>query len=142
MDLATVAQQCADSFTDVSKQTTIELELDSACVLGNRTLFIELLNNLIDNALKYSASKSNVLIETYTDDQLAILQVTDSGPGIPAELRQLVTERFFRASENTTGSGLGLAIVKEVVLVHHGEMQILTGKDGSGTRIRCTFPQA
>ena len=142
LDLATVAQQCADSFTDVSKQTTIELELDSACVLGNRTLFIELLNNLIDNALKYSASKSNVLIETYTDDQLAILQVTDSGPGIPAELRQLVTERFFRASENTTGSGLGLAIVKEVVLVHHGEMQILTGKDGSGTRIRCTFPQA
>ena len=142
MDLATVAQQCADSFTDVSKQATIELELDSACVLGNRTLFIELLNNLIDNALKYSASKSNVLIETYTDDQLAILQVTDSGPGIPAELRQLVTERFFRASENTTGSGLGLAIVKEVVLVHHGEMQILTGKDGSGTRIRCTFPQA
>ena len=111
-------------------------------MLGNRTLFIELLNNLIDNALKYSASKSNVLIETYTDDQLAILQVTDSGPGIPAELRQLVTERFFRASENTTGSGLGLAIVKEVVLVHHGEMQILTGKDGSGTRIRCTFPQA
>lgn len=142
LDLAVVAKQCANTFVDVSQQKMIELDLSPTWVLGNKTLFIELLNNLIDNALKYSESKSNVLIETFTDGQYAILQVTDSGPGIPEELRQLVTERFYRASDNTTGSGLGLAIVKEVVLVHHGIMKIMSGKNGSGTLIRCSFPLA
>ena len=140
LDLAEIAQECANSFKELSQQKHIELELKTAFVFGNKILFIELLNNIIDNALKYSELELNVLIETFTDEQCSILQVTDSGPGIPEELRQLVTERFFRASKDTTGSGLGLAIVKEVVLVHHGEMKILSGKEGKGTLIRCSFP--
>ena len=140
LNLAEIAQQCANSFTEISQQKHIELELKTAFVFGNKTLFVELLNNIIDNALKYSELEFNVLIETLTDGECSILQVTDSGPGIPEELRQLVTERFFRASKDTTGSGLGLAIVKEVVLVHHGEMKILAGKEGIGTLIRCSFP--
>lgn len=140
LDLAEVAQECANSFKELSQRKHIELELKRAFVVGNKTLFMELLNNIIDNALKYSELELNVLIETFTDGQCSILQVTDSGPGIPEELRQLVTERFFRASKDTTGSGLGLAIVKEVVLVHHGEMKILAGKEGIGTLIRCSFP--
>jgi two-component system sensor histidine kinase TctE len=140
LDLAEVAQECANSFKELSQRKHIELELKSAFVFGNKTLFVELLNNIIDNALKYSELEFNVLIETFIDGESSILQVTDSGPGIPEELRQLVTERFFRASKDTTGSGLGLAIVKEVVLVHHGEMKILAGKEGIGTLIRCSFP--
>ena len=140
LDLAEIAQECANSFKELSQQKHIELELKTAFVFGNKILFIELLNNIIDNALKYSELELSVLIETFTDEQCSILQVTDSGPGIPEELRQLVTERFFRASKDTTGSGLGLAIVKEVVLVHHGEMKILSGKEGKGTLIRCSFP--
>jgi two-component system sensor histidine kinase TctE len=134
------AQECANSFKELSQQKHIELKLKTAFVFGNKTLFIELLNNIIDNALKYSELEFNVLIETFTHSECSILQVTDSGPRIPEELRQLVTERFFRASNDTTGSGLGLAIVKEVVLVHHGEMKILSGKEGKGTLIRCSFP--
>ena len=140
LDLAEIAQECANSFKELSQQKHIELELKTAFVFGNKILFIELLNNIIDNALKYSELELSVLIETFTDEQCSILQVTDSGPGIPEELRQLVTERFFRASKDTTGSGLGLAIVKEVVLVHHGKMKILSGKEGKGTLIRCSFP--
>ena len=140
LDLAEIAQECANSFKELSQQKHIELELKTAFVFGNKILFIELLNNIIDNALKYSELELSVLIETFTDEQCSILQVTDSGPGIPEELRQLVTERFFRASKDTTGSGLGLAIVKEVVLVHHGKMKILSGKEGKGTLIRCAFP--
>jgi two-component system sensor histidine kinase TctE len=140
LDLAEIAQECANSFKELSQRKHIELELKTAFVFGNKTLFVELLNNIIDNALKYSELEFNVLIETFIDGECSILQVTDSGPGIPEELRQLVTERFFRANKDTTGSGLGLAIVKEVVLVHHGEMQILAGKEGIGTLIRCSFP--
>lgn len=142
LNLAEIAQQCANSFTDLPARKFIKLENETAFVFGNKTLFVELLNNIIDNALKYSELETNVLIETFNEGEMSILQVTDSGPGIPEELRQLVTERFFRASNDTNGSGLGLAIVKEVVLVHHGEMQILTGKEGKGTLIRCIFPRA
>lgn len=140
LDLADIAQDCANAFKELAQRKHVTLELNEAFVFGNRILFIELLNNIIDNALKYSEIEFKILVETFVDKGRSVLQVTDNGPGIPEDLRQLVTERFFRASSDTTGSGLGLAIVKEIVLVHHGEMEILGGKEGIGTRIRCSFP--
>jgi len=139
-NLAVIVQECVNAFKELAQRKHFELELEEAFVFGNRILFIELLNNIIDNALKYSDFELSILVETFVDEGRSVLQITDNGPGIPEELRQLVTERFFRASNDTTGSGLGLAIVKEVVLVHHGEMQILGGKEGVGTCIRCSFP--
>ncbi|HSG63253.1 MAG TPA: HAMP domain-containing sensor histidine kinase, partial [Pseudomonadales bacterium] len=79
-------------------------------------------------------------VTTRTELDHAIIEVKDQGPGIPEGIRQLVTERFFRAHHDQDGSGLGLAIVKEITLAHHGKMMITDGDNGKGTCISCRFP--
>ena len=131
---------CVIDLNELNKITEIECKLDDAIIMANNTLITEVINNLIENALKYGGEDNNILVETFIDHDKAVLQVSDQGPGIPPELRQLVTERFYRGTNEESGSGLGLAIVKEVMLVHHGSVEIDAVDNLKGTKIRCTFP--
>ena len=100
----------------------------------------ELLNNLVDNALRYTRSGGTVTVRSGTDDGgRPYLSVEDNGVGIPEDARSKVFERFYRI-EGTPGdgSGLGLAIVKEVADRHNGFLTVQSGAT-SGTRIVVTF---
>ena len=75
------------------------------------------------------------------------MRVEDSGPGIPADLRERVFDKFFRAtrdgdvrSRQPTGTGMGLAIAKGIVEAHYGKIWIEPGRDGKGTRVLFTLP--
>ena len=96
-------------------------------MLGQPTLVRELVRNLVDNALQYTPAGGTVTARV-TDDpfgQVVVLQVEDTGPGIPEAERALVLQPFYRAlGTNVDGSGLGLAIVNEIVLQHGAEMTI------------------
>lgn len=113
-------------------------------VIGNEILLAELLNNLVDNALRYTSSGGHITVRIYTTADHAALEVEDSGPGIPPEERERVFDRFYRVlGTQTEGSGLGLPIVREIAQKHHAEVKIREATahaDQPGTCIQVLFP--
>ena len=111
---------------------------------GDRNRLIEVFNNLIDNAVKYSEKNTKINLLAKDDDKNINVVIKDEGIGIPREHIPKITERFFRVnpekSKEAGGTGLGLAIVKHIVNQHRGEMQI-TSEEGKGTEISLTFPK-
>ena len=102
----------------------------------------ELVDNLIDNALRYTPTGGSVTVNTGCDRGIPYLSVEDTGPGIPANERSNVLERFYRvAGTPGQGSGLGLAIVQEVVDRHGGTLEINDRSDSRGTCVRVSFPR-
>jgi two-component system sensor histidine kinase TctE len=81
---------------------------------------------LIDNAVQYAGAHSQITVRVNADSlsSQAVLQVSDTGPGLTAAEREVVFERFVRASEMGQGCGLGLAIVKDIVERHHGSVEL------------------
>jgi two-component system sensor histidine kinase TctE len=124
----------------IARNIDIGFVLENAVVSGNPLLMTELLNNLIDNAVRYTPTGGAVTVRSGLDAGDAYLSVEDNGAGIPEEARSKVFERFYRI-EGTTGdgSGLGLAIVKEVVDRHHGVLSVQSA-GGSGVKIVARFP--
>ena len=96
-------------------------------VMGQPTLVRELVRNLVDNALQYTPAGGTVTARVVGDPfgQVVVLQVEDTGPGIPEAERALVLQPFYRSlGTNVDGSGLGLAIVSEIVAQHGATMTI------------------
>jgi signal transduction histidine kinase len=99
------------------------------------------LDNLIENAIKYTPAGTEITVEATLANGQPALAVFDNGPGIPPEDRERAFERFYRGStgkRSGPGSGLGLAIVDELVRRWGGDVRIA---DGDGTKIRATFPR-
>ena len=96
-------------------------------VSGNALLLRELIRNLVDNALQYTPAGGTVTVRIVDDPfgQVVVLQVEDSGPGIPAPERERVFQPFYRAlGTEVDGSGLGLAIVREIAVQHGAQIQL------------------
>jgi two-component system, OmpR family, sensor histidine kinase TctE len=113
--------------------------LDEAPLVADRVALREMLRNLIDNALRYSAG--TVDVSARLADAVITLGVDDRGPGIAAEERPLVVQRFKRGrgAEAAVGSGLGLAIVTRVVNAHGGKLE-LGDRPGGGLAVRVQLP--
>ncbi len=94
----------------------------------NATLIEQALVNLIDNAIKYSSTGSQIQVRCTQADTRTCIEVEDNGPGIPGEDVPRIFERFYRVdktrSRDMGGTGLGLAIVKHIVLAHGGEVHV------------------
>jgi two-component system, OmpR family, sensor histidine kinase TctE len=124
----------------------------SSCVVGQAVLLREMVANLVDNALQYTPRGGTVTVRLLPDPfgQVVVVQVEDSGPGIPAAERELVFQPFYRAlGTPVDGSGLGLAIVAEIAQQHGVTIglddarpagQIPEG-EGPGVRFTLRFPQ-
>lgn len=119
-------------------------------ILGVPMMLRELLNNLIDNALRFTPAGTEppgtVTVRVRTTPDAVVLEVEDSGPGIPDAERHRVFDRFYRVlGTNVDGSGLGLAIVREIVSQHDALVRIgpnphvSAGAAGPGTRISVEF---
>ncbi|TDQ05581.1 sensor histidine kinase [Labedaea rhizosphaerae] len=112
-------------------------------VLGDRTLLVTALSNLLDNAIAYSSPGSPVSVSRRLAGGYAEIAVTDRGIGIAPEEQQRVFERFYRVdkarSRATGGTGLGLAIVKHVAANHGGEVK-LWSKPGTGSTFTLRVP--
>ncbi|HQR53603.1 MAG TPA: ATP-binding protein [Burkholderiales bacterium] len=102
-----------------------------------------LLGNLLDNAIRYTPAGGQVDIGVAFGRGGAVLEVVDTGPGIPPEERGRVFDRFYRrAGTEGTGSGLGLAIVKRLAERHGAIIELAEGASGCGLRVRLRFPAA
>lgn len=123
---------------------TLEVESDPDAVLeAEPTLLRRAVENLLENALKHGREGPIVLAARAEPDAVAI-EVSDAGPGIPAEDRPRIFERFYRVEKGraraTGGTGLGLAIVKHVAEVHGGAVSV-DSRPGKGARFRLVLPR-
>lgn len=122
VDLATLLRDVTELYEPLAEDRELDLvvRLDRpAAIGGDRNLLFQALANLVDNAIKFSPPHGQVIVRLGGDEQVT-LSVSDSGPGIPVDAREKVTERFFRleASRSTPGSGLGLSLVAAVARLH------------------------
>jgi two-component system sensor histidine kinase TctE len=107
---------------------------------GTPLLLREMINNLVDNALKYTPAGGRVTVRVRGGAE-AILEVEDTGTGIDAEERKLVFERFYRVlGTGADGSGLGLPIVREIAELHRGSVRLEANPQGQGTVAVVTLP--
>ena len=119
---------------------TITSNQDDCFVQGNGALLQSLLRNIVDNAIRYSPLNGQVKIECLKEQDKVIIQISDSGPGIPLELRERVTERFYRVTgSGQQGSGLGLSIVDKIAQLHSAQWQLLDS-DLGGLCVHFEFP--
>ena len=140
VDLDDLIREAATSFE--SETVSIDIsDVEPVQVLGQPALLEQVVSNLLDNAGRYAESRIDVSL--HANGSRAVLAVDDNGPGIPAELRTDVLERFVRVDESrergTGGAGLGLAIVSEIVRIHDGEVEVNESPTG-GARVRVLLP--
>jgi two-component system sensor histidine kinase TctE len=101
----------------------------------------DLIDNLVDNAVRYSPSQSTVTVSCREQEAMTLLTVEDSGPGIAPEHRELIFDRFYRANDKISGSGLGLAIVRDIAQDHGGTISLASGANECGTVFTVRFPR-
>lgn len=146
MNLYSLAAEIIAQLAPTALEKDIEIELigneDTCVVKANVTALSILLRNLTDNAIRYTPQGGKVKVTLQNEPHEVLLIVTDNGPGIPAELRNRVFERFYRVLGNTsTGSGLGLAIVQQIAKLHHASLRLGTPRDGKGLEVIVNFPK-
>ena len=124
----------------------IELSLeapDRLAVALDWPVFQSVLNNLVDNALRYGKRGGRVVVTLQATGAVMTLRVADDGPGIPRASRAHVFERFWRgAGHDVPGTGLGLAIVRQAAARMGGSVGVEDGLDGHGVAFRVTLPTA
>ncbi|MEY2882892.1 MAG: hypothetical protein RL490_616 [Pseudomonadota bacterium] len=149
--IADVGKTLAMRLEADERHLIIEEALPLPRVIADRDQVLQVLHNLISNALKYGDSGSPITVTavaepaTVTSPAVVRMTVSDVSPGIPPEHLPRLTERFYRIdslrSRKMGGTGLGLAIVKHIIERHRGRLEI-ESQTGVGTRISFTLPQA
>jgi len=142
LDLAVLVADSIQAFVEQAASRDIDLgfELEPAPVDGDRFLLRDLVDNLVDNALRYTPPGGRVTVSCGRLGEGTLLRVEDNGPGIPAAMREQVFERFVRLDEGgAPGSGLGLAIVRDIANLH-GAAVTLTGAAQGGAVFTVIFP--
>ena len=148
VDLAQVANHVRDVLSGMAKTMDCDIEVKVVgplAVLGNRDELVQVVQNLVENALKYASSGKRVDIEGRGVNGHVELTVRDHGPGIAAEHIPRLTERFYRVnvqeSRSRGGTGLGLAIVKHILNRHRGRL-IITSEISKGSCFTIRLPMA
>jgi signal transduction histidine kinase len=113
-------------------------------VRGDRDRLQQVLTNLLDNAIKYSPAGEEVRVSAYRQDSRLHIEVADHGPGVPADQRGLIFEKFGRGatagSPGTPGTGLGLFIARSIAVAHGGSLELVSGHRAGGATFVLTLP--
>jgi two-component system, OmpR family, sensor kinase len=140
-DLGDVLMEAAGELGALADDHVLTIEADSAVVSGVRDDLHRLALNLLENALRHTPPGTHVSARTCVETDHATMVVEDDGPGIPAELRQRIFERFVRGGgDGGRGSGLGLAIVRAVAASHGGTVALEDPQTATGTRFVIELP--
>jgi two-component system sensor histidine kinase TctE len=155
VDLAKLARELTAEFVPRARQAGIDLGYESGepttgpdgddeprvDVLGIPLLLREALANVVDNALRYAGRGAEVTVRVAREGRHGLVEVRDTGPGVPASLQSDMFERFVRGTHEGNGCGLGLAIVKEIVQRHAGLVQVADTRP-HGLTVRLLLPLA
>jgi signal transduction histidine kinase len=145
-DLNALAQATTEQMQLIASEKRVCLSCPSSGpvpAVGDQTRIKQVLVNLLDNAIKYTAADGHVVVSTEAQGDRAVLTVSDDGLGIPVESLSHVFERFYRAEKARTrgsaGFGLGLSLVQAVCRAHGGDASI-ESTEGRGTTVTVTLP--
>jgi PAS domain S-box-containing protein len=146
LDLGAVASESVEAARPQAEAKGVTLTLATSpvpSIAGDQARIAQLLDNLISNAVKFTPQGGRVDVRVRALANQAILEVRDSGIGIPAQEQEFLFERFFRTTTATEraiqGTGLGLAISKAIVEAHSGRIT-LASEEGTGTIFRVVLP--
>jgi signal transduction histidine kinase len=141
-----IAGELVESSAALARSREIVLESDLGavpCVLGDHERLVQLVGNLLSNALKFTPAGGRVTVRTFVDRDQAVLEIADTGIGIPEGEQDRLFQRFFRSSTATEqaipGTGLGLVISRAIAEAHGGTITV-TSKAGEGTCFRVELP--
>lgn len=144
LDLSAIVEEVARDFMPLAAANQVHLQLEvqpEVMVAGQRENLIVMINNLVDNAIRFSLVHGQVSLSVTREEGRVLLRVLDHGSGIPEQERERVFDRFFRREgTNVTGSGLGLAIVRNIVEAHHAIITLTDNVPGSGLVATVSFP--
>ena len=133
----------ADMYVELAKQRNIEVvsvpPKKDCEILGDADRLKQVFVNIIDNAVKYTESGGQVLIEQYEEESCVRIVIKDTGVGIPAADIDRVKEKFFKSNKTVRGSGIGLAVADEIVKQHEG-LLFIESTEGIGTTVTVVFP--
>ncbi len=143
VDLAAVARSVVEANAARADAAGLALELEAEAPVtlqGNRAGLETMLENLVDNALRYTREGA-IAVRVRREGAGAVLEVEDTGPGIPESDRARVFDRFYRGDTAPTGgTGLGLAIVKRIAERHGAAVALENAGSGKGLKVKVTFP--
>jgi two-component system sensor histidine kinase MprB len=147
LDLAEVSEGACREVAPNLGERDLEVDCDRAPMRGNHDELHRAILNLLDNAIRYSPEDARIRVRTSIDAQAGavLLEVADSGPGIPDGMRERVFERFVRGTggsdtDPTGGTGLGLAMVQAIVASHGGTVTAGSSEELGGARFLLSFP--
>lgn len=144
VDMMEIVMSCINVFEAEMKKKnlSVEIEGNSSLVCVDRDKIVQVITNLISNAVKYTLENGNIYIEVIDKPSESTIVIKDDGIGIPEHELPLVFERFYRTdksrSRKTGGAGIGLAIVKSIVTAHGGSVEAQK-TNGRGSKFVVTF---
>ena len=144
VDLHKIAKNALDALSSkaIDKKVTLNLQGESAYLIGNPALLNSVIYNLCDNAITYNREKGEVTVSVKPQEGTIVLEVNDTGIGIPKEEQERIFERFYRVdksrSKKVGGTGLGLSIVKHALELHNAKISVQS-KLGQGTNMTIVF---
>jgi two-component system phosphate regulon sensor histidine kinase PhoR len=149
MDVHQLISSCADAFQlkvqERKGSLVIDLHASNNTIMGDRELLGQAINNIIDNAEKYSPRQPRIIVRTKDHKDGIEINVVDEGIGIAPDMRTKVFEKFFRVRagdvHNVKGFGLGLSFVKDVIQRHRGKIS-LSSELSRGTNVSIFLPSA
>lgn len=147
VELAELVRDVADLYDPIAKEKDVALMVDAKeeiRVRGDRDLLFEAIANLVDNAVKFTSECGHVELKLCRIGRKSVVRVTDTGRGIAASERDLVTRRFYRSdkSRGEPGLGLGLSLVVAIVKLHGCQFTISPPPVGRGCVAEITFERA
>jgi signal transduction histidine kinase len=144
VDLTALSRELADLYQPEANARGLTLTFsgpEGVRLRGNQQLLAQALVNLLENALKYVPTGGRIDVAVGASNEAGILEVADTGPGIPEDDRQRVLQPFIRLERDRSqsGSGLGLSLIAAVMRLHRATIELLDNKPG--LRVRCVFPK-
>jgi signal transduction histidine kinase len=140
-DLAALAKEIVDLMAPQARLSQITLALEAPAepvrVRADPDMIKQAILNLVTNAMEAMRDGGNLMVKVHEPDGSAALEVADSGPGIPEQLRDKVFQLYF--TTKSRGSGIGLAMTYRAVQLHNGSIAF-TSEEGKGTTFRLQFP--
>jgi len=147
LDLAELARSTAEQMRLMAEDRGISIELSGllpTVIQGDRSRIKQIIVNLLDNAIRFTPARGSVILRTTEDAGYALLEVMDTGIGIPKASLPHVFERFYRADEARSrddgGAGLGLSIVRSICSMHGADIEV-SSRLGEGSCFRVRFPR-
>jgi two-component system sensor histidine kinase BaeS len=147
--LAEIAQEVVGSLKAGAARAGLDINFvdcsgdDAAIVAGDRKLLRRVINNLVGNAVKFTPPGGRITVRAKRSASSAIIEVEDTGKGIPSDLLQIIFERFYQIDSGPArhygGLGIGLAIVDEITRSHGGQVHV-DSKVGHGTTFSVVLP--